>query len=221
MTDTCVCCGRDIPEGRMVCLTCESIEQKPDYYIDGMPAYIKTPTNLEAYNYQMQLYAAVFGEPFQMPKPTNPLRPNTPYPSKYFDDHRFDPPKPLTGEHIKQAMRKIHANLTVCKYYKPEMDALYNLCKGLYKLPGCGAGGCLHILLDDNNYTDDDLAWCRKYCEENAKGIEHDIAMMILDEYSKLSMTERTLFDNMWTGRDIMCNDPSKCDTCELIYMEE
>lgn len=27
MTETCVCCGREIPEGRMVCPTCESIEK--------------------------------------------------------------------------------------------------------------------------------------------------------------------------------------------------
>lgn len=27
MTDTCVCCGREIPEGRQVCPTCESIEK--------------------------------------------------------------------------------------------------------------------------------------------------------------------------------------------------
>lgn len=27
MFDTCVCCGREIPEGRQVCLTCESIKK--------------------------------------------------------------------------------------------------------------------------------------------------------------------------------------------------
>lgn len=38
---------------------------------------------------------------------TNPLNPNTPYKSKYFDDHRFDPPKELTGDDIKRAMERM------------------------------------------------------------------------------------------------------------------
>ena len=38
-----------------------------------------------------------------------------------------------------------------CRYYKPEMDVLKDLCKDLYKLPNRGAGGMLHIMLDDNN----------------------------------------------------------------------
>lgn len=113
----------------------------------------------------------------------------------------------------------------LCKYYKPEMHALLQACQRLYRLPGCGAGGCLHILLDDNNYTDEDLAWCRKYCEEHKDSVEYGLAMMILDRYSKLSLTERTLFDNWWTGRIIECEDPSKCESCELIeipyWMEE
>lgn len=73
MSDTCVCCGREIPEGRQVCLTCESI----------------------------------FGRPYEMPEPTNPLRPYTPYPSKYFIDRRFDPPKPLTADDIYRAMKEL------------------------------------------------------------------------------------------------------------------
>lgn len=105
----------------------------------------------------------------------------------------------------------------ICKYYKPRMKLLLEYCKCLYKLPGCGAGGSLHILLDDDNYSDSDLEWCRRYCEGNKDAIEHDIAMLILDEYSKLSLKERTLFDNLWNGCSAECVDPSKCETCELI----
>lgn len=46
-------------------------------------------------------------EMFSMPKPTNPLNPYTPYKSKYFDDHRFDPPKPLSYEDIIRAMERM------------------------------------------------------------------------------------------------------------------
>jgi hypothetical protein len=97
------------------------------------------------------------------------------------------------------------------------MDVLLQYCKRLYQLPGCGAGGCLHILLDDNNYRDSDLEFCRKYCEENAEGEERELAIKILKIYSALSLEERTLFDNYWNGRIIECSDPAKCETCDLI----
>ena len=104
-----------------------------------------------------------------------------------------------------------------CKYYKPEMSTLLLLCKQLYSLPGCGAGGCLHILLDDNNYDDHSLAFCREYCEKNAEGKERITAMRILDIYSSLSIKERVLFDNLWNGYVIECHNPVNCDKCELI----
>ena len=44
---------------------------------------------------------------FELQKPTNPLRPFTPYPSKYFIDRRFDPPKPITADDIYRAMGKL------------------------------------------------------------------------------------------------------------------
>lgn len=91
----------------MVCMTCERLESKPDGYFNGIPYYIKTQTNLENYNYQMQLYAEIFGKPYEIPKPTNPLRPNTPYPSKYFTDRRFEPLKELTADDIYKAMEKL------------------------------------------------------------------------------------------------------------------
>lgn len=104
-----------------------------------------------------------------------------------------------------------------CKYHEPRMDLLLSYCKRLYKLPECGAGGCLHILLDDNNYDDDSLKFCRRYCKEHAEGEERILAMKILDIYSTLSLEERALFDNYWNGRNIECSDPHECGTCDLI----
>lgn len=102
-----------------------------------------------------------------------------------------------------------------CKYHDPKMDVLLS----------CGAGGCLHILLDDNNYRDSDLKFCRQYCEENAKGEERELAMKILDMYSAMSLQERTLFDWYWNGNMLECLDRTGCATCELIeipdWMEE
>jgi hypothetical protein len=97
------------------------------------------------------------------------------------------------------------------------MSTLLVLCKTLYALPDCGAGGCLHILLDDNNYADSDLEWCKKYCEENAKGDEYDIAITILHMYSNMSIEERVFFDNLRCGYHIECHNPDLCKSCELI----
>ena len=107
MIDTCVCCGREIPEGRQVCPTCESLGFAPDGYFNGIPYYIKTPTDLEKHNYQLALYAEVFGAPMKMPKPMNPFRGNTPYPSKYFIDRRFEPAREMTADDIYRAMKKL------------------------------------------------------------------------------------------------------------------
>lgn len=34
MTDTCVCCGAPVPEGRMVCGACEIKEKEADHEYD-------------------------------------------------------------------------------------------------------------------------------------------------------------------------------------------
>ena len=52
----------------------------------------------------------------------------------------------------------------ICKYYKPYMDTLKELIEYYYTLEGCGAGGPLHILLDDDNYDIGSIRWCIKYC---------------------------------------------------------
>lgn len=113
----------------------------------------------------------------------------------------------------------------MCKYHNPKMDELLSYYKRLYKLPGCGAGGCLHILLDDDNYDDDSLKFCRDYCAEHAEGEERELANKILDMYEAMSLTERTVFDWYLNGNDLKCPDPTKCETCDLCeipdYMEE
>lgn len=113
----------------------------------------------------------------------------------------------------------------LCKHWTPRMTLLLEYCRCLYKLPECGAGGCLHILLDDNNYDDESLLFCVKYVRDHPECIEHDLAVLILAEYANMSMQERTLFDNAWNGRILECSDPTKCETCDLIeipdWMEE
>lgn len=80
-------------------------------------------------------------------------------------------------------------------------------------------------MLDDNNYDDHSLTFCREYCKENATGKEYELAMKILDMYSEMNIIERTVFDWIWNGRSPLCETPGKCDTCDMIeipwYIEE
>jgi hypothetical protein len=40
------------------------------------------------------------------------------------------------------------------------------LVKHFYEKPGNGAGGSLHIVLDDGNIEDDSIAFCRKWAAD-------------------------------------------------------
>lgn len=105
MSETCVCCGREIPEGRMTCMTCERLESAGYYY----EPKLKTMFSPEEYGYQLHLYSEVFGMPFRLQKPTNPINPYTPYPSKYFIDRRFEKAekRDLTADDIYEVMKKL------------------------------------------------------------------------------------------------------------------
>ena len=45
--------------------------------------------------------------PIHKLRPVNPLRPFQPYKSKYFDDHRYDPPREITAEDIIRAYENL------------------------------------------------------------------------------------------------------------------
>lgn len=102
MSDTCVCCGREIPEGRMVCMTCERLDDSIAYFEFKNNTKFKP----EEYLYQLHLYSDIMGMPIRLQEPTNPLNPYTPYPSKYFIDRRFEK-KEMTTEDIYKAMREL------------------------------------------------------------------------------------------------------------------
>lgn len=57
MNDTCVCCGRTIPERRQVCLSCENWTYQPDVVLkDGTHLYFKTTAKPRDYSLQLRLY---------------------------------------------------------------------------------------------------------------------------------------------------------------------
>lgn len=117
-----------------------------------------------------------------------------------------------------------------CKYYKPYMDTLKLLCEQFYQLDGCSAGGPLHILLDDDNYDLNSIHFCIKRCTEHIRNPEHfdphacTIGLMICNEYAKMTLEERSVFDSYWCGYKLDCL--GNCEECKLLgdvyeYMKE
>ena len=118
-----------------------------------------------------------------------------------------------------------------CKYYKPYMDTLKTIIKEYYTLENCGSGGPLHVFLDDNNYDIHSVDFCIKYCMEHLREGSHDhpndaytIGIMIANEYAKMSLKERAVFDSYLCGHKLDCC--GNCEECELLgetyeYMKE
>ena len=103
-----------------------------------------------------------------------------------------------------------------CKYYSPHMDTLRELCRCLYKLKGCGAGGLLHVVLDDNNYNDHFIKYCLDCCLKNPDREESELGALICKELLKMSSKERAVFDWYWMGSDLECTRIA-CDECRYL----
>lgn len=80
-----------------------------------------------------------------------------------------------------------------CRYYNPHLATIREYIRCLYSLEGCEAGGLLHILLDDGNCNDGNIAFCWKECIQHPECEESKIGQLICEEYMKLSMPERRL----------------------------
>lgn len=105
----------------------------------------------------------------------------------------------------------------LCKHYTLHMDTLHEYCKCLYKLPDCASGGPLHILLDDNNIDTDDILFCLNECITNPDNEGSKLGALICEEYLKMSMTERRIFDWYWNGWDLVCTSGGNCSDCKYI----
>ena len=112
---------------------------------------------------------------------------------------------------------KITKEDITCRYFKPEWTALKKLCETLYEFPDCGAGGPLHILLDDDNLRDDDIMFCLEQCLKTIEKPGSVLGVHICHEYLKMPMRERMLFDWYWCGSKLSCC--GDCSECE--YLKE
>jgi hypothetical protein len=70
---------------------------------------------------------------------------------------------------------------------KPNVPDVAPIVRAYYALPGNGAGGSLHIALDDGNVRDSDLDFCIERAEE--RGDEHGAALARV--LRRMSKTQR------------------------------
>ena len=121
--------------------------------------------------------------------------------------------------------------MSKCKYYKPHMNILASLIERFYQLKDCGAGGPLHVLLDDDNYDIDTVHFCLNYCfdglikQQNGESADYDkevyiLGILICNEYAKMSLEERATFDSYMCGYNSVVSCPGNCETCNIFDNE-
>jgi hypothetical protein len=109
------------------------------------------------------------------------------------------------------------------------MKTLRKLIRQYYRLDNCAAGGPLHILLDDDNYDMSSIHFCMRYCFDDLVDEHHNkpeidiLGIMICNEYAKMSLEERAVFDSYLCGMSLQCKRENielytgSCDNCELL----
>ena len=108
----------------------------------------------------------------------------------------------------------------MCRYYKPEMEALRTICKAFYRLEDCICGGLLHIVLDDDNMDDGDITFCIQQYTENFERPEATLGILIGYELLKMPLIERKIFDRLWNRLPLDCYWNCNCGECEYLREE-
>ena len=108
------------------------------------------------------------------------------------------------------------------------MKTLKQIVENYYKIEGCGCGGPLHILLDDDNYDMGSVSFCIDHCfdilnSETNYGTDYSdtvclLGIMICNEYSKMSLEERATFDVYLCGQSMECfTGGNGCADCGVL----
>ena len=79
--------------------------------------------------------------------------------------------------------------------YHRKTPLVIALIHALYDLPGCGCGGIAHVLIDDENVTDDDIAWMMEKVNSDDEwytgSIERDLVELLCRELSEMTLEQR------------------------------
>ena len=76
--------------------------------------------------------------------------------------------------------------------YHPKMKIIVELIHLLYDLPDCEAGGCCHIVTDDDNIDDDDLQRVIDYCNMSDNNrLDKELSRTICEILLQLTREQR------------------------------
>ena len=86
--------------------------------------------------------------------------------------------------------------------YHRKTPLVIALIHALYELPDCGCGGIAHVLIDDENVTDDDITWMMEKInsddERYTGSIERDLVELLCKELSEMTFEQRlAIFEMM------------------------
>lgn len=84
--------------------------------------------------------------------------------------------------------------------YHPKMKIIVDLIHCLYELPGCGCGGCCHIVTDDNNLLNSDLKEVIRFCNESKQSdrIDRELSTTICVLLLQLTLGQRVFLFQMF-----------------------
>ena len=93
--------------------------------------------------------------------------------------------------------------------YNEKIPIIIGLIHILYSLPGCGSGGCCHVVVDDDNLDDYCLKETIKYCNspENSNRIDKELSKLICELLLQLSFEQRCTLFCMFNDGYIDCID--------------
>lgn len=103
-----------------------------------------------------------------------------------------------------------------CIYWVSEIEELSRLIGKLYETEG--AGGALHIVVDDGNLDDDCIKSCIDYCnsEEEKDDPSKELCLEIAHKMLKLTYEQRVLL--YFLGDVSPCNKIACSEECPITY---
>lgn len=85
------------------------------------------------------------------------------------------------------------ARVLLASGMKPTVPDVLPLARAYYAKLGNGAGGSLHIVLDDGNVTDGDV----EFCEERARERDDEDGVALAQVLRRMSKTQRAKITRM------------------------
>lgn len=76
------------------------------------------------------------------------------------------------------------------------LQLLNEMVSIFYALPGCSAGGALHVVLDDGNVRDSDIIFCHNELFLPQNESQRYLGLAIIQELMMLSPAQRWLWHN-------------------------